>query len=206
MMSDARISFSVSGVPVVPGDHLCALFRGDAGRDEILLPFLTGAVCEGDKVIGVLDEEHPREVLARVEGGVGPATDGPEQFDLFRTDDTYLRGAAFQLQEMLEFWVERVSAAMADGRFRYVRSIGEMTWALRDVPGVDDLVRYESELNRSVWRHPCQVSVCMYDLERFVDGGLVLDILRTHPKVLLGGTVLENPWYIGPDELLASQR
>jgi hypothetical protein len=30
-------------------------------------------------------------------------------------------------------------------------------------------------------------------------------MLKTHPKLLLGGMVLENPHYLSPDELLAAR-
>jgi hypothetical protein len=31
---------------------------------------------------------------------------------------------------------------------------------------------------------------------------MMLDLLRTHPKLLLGGLVIENPHYLTPDEYL----
>jgi hypothetical protein len=76
-----------------------------------------------------------------------------------------------------------------------------MTWALRQVPGVEELVSYESELNRFLPRYP-QVILCLYDLERF-SGEIIIDLLKTHPRVLLGSMVLDNPNYLEPDEFLA---
>lgn len=76
-----------------------------------------------------------------------------------------------------------------------------MTWALRDLPGVAQLVAYEGKLNAFLPRYP-QVILCLYDLEKFSDGQVLIDLLRTHPKVLLGGQVLENPWYVEPAEYL----
>jgi hypothetical protein len=76
-----------------------------------------------------------------------------------------------------------------------------MTWALRQAPGVEELVIYESELNRFLPRYP-QVILCLYDLERF-SGEIIIDLLKTHPKVLLGSMVVENPHYLEPDEFLA---
>jgi hypothetical protein len=52
--------------------------------------------------------------------------------------------------------------------------------------------------------HP-QVILCLYDLQRH-GAGILLDLLTTHPKVLLGGIVLENPHYLSPDEYQASRR
>lgn len=77
-----------------------------------------------------------------------------------------------------------------------------MTWALQDLPGVEQLLAYEARLNEFLPRYP-QVILCLYDLEQFSNGQILLDLLRTHPKVLLSGQLLDNPWYTRPDEYLA---
>ena len=59
------------------------------------------------------------------------------------------------------------------------------------------------ELNTFLPQYP-QVIVCLYDLDQF-DGRVVVDLLRTHPKILLCGTLLDNPYYLEPHEFLASQ-
>jgi hypothetical protein len=33
-----------------------------------------------------------------------------------------------------------------------------------------------------------------------------MNVLKTHPKVLLGGQVFENPYYLSPDRYLAESR
>ena len=63
---------------------------------------------------------------------------------------------------------------------------------------LDEFLAYESELNRFAPRYPQAIS-CLYDLDRF-SGEVFLTIMRTHPIVLLNGTVLEAPSYIDPDE------
>ncbi len=67
------------------------------------------------------------------------------------------------------------------------------------MPGVDQLVRYEARLNRFLPRYP-QVILCLYDLEQFTDGRILLEMLKTHPKVLMSGQVLDNPWYVEPED------
>jgi hypothetical protein len=62
---------------------------------------------------------------------------------------------------------------------------------------------YEAELNRFVPNYP-QVILCLYDLDSF-SGQILIDILKTHPRVLMGGTVLENLHYMEPEEFLASR-
>ena len=78
-----------------------------------------------------------------------------------------------------------------------------MSWAHRDESVVSDLMGYESELNRIMSNFP-QVNLCLYDLTR-CSGDLIMDVLKTHPKALLGGMVIDNPYYLDPDEFLASR-
>ena len=41
----------------------------------------------------------------------------------------------------------------------------------------------------------------MYDLARF-GANVLMDILRTHPLVIIGETLYENNFYIPPDQFL----
>ena len=45
--------------------------------------------------------------------------------------------------------------------------------------------------------------LCLYDLRR-LGSGILLDLMRTHPKLLLGGLVLENPHHVPTDQLTAA--
>ena len=45
------------------------------------------------------------------------------------------------------------------------------------------------------------VTICAYDLEKF-DSGIVIDVLRMHPMVLIGGIVQYNPFFVSPEEFL----
>lgn len=203
-MEPAAVELGLPGVSVQPGDHVCAFFRGPEGRDEILLPFLRSGIERGDKCIAVLDQAR----AAAVRRGLRDDCDvdaalASHQLDLLRSVDTYLSGGRFSTDAMLGFWSEAVGSCLAKGPYDFARALGEMTWALSQLPGVEQLVDYESELNRFLPRYP-QVVVCLYDLDQF-DGHVVVDLLRTHPKLLLCGSVLDNPYYLAPDEYLAQR-
>jgi hypothetical protein len=49
-----------------------------------------------------------------------------------------------------------------------------------------------------------QINMCLYDLNR-CGGELILDVLKTHPKAMLGGMIIDNPYYLDPDEFLATR-
>jgi hypothetical protein len=35
---------------------------------------------------------------------------------------------------------------------------------------------------------------------------MLVDLVKTHPKLLLGGVVIDNPYALSPDEFLATRR
>ena len=83
---------------------------------------------------------------------------------------------------------------------RLTRLVANMEWALEDLPGVHDIVEYETRLNHVLPEYHDPV-ICTYDLSRF-DASVVIDIMRTHPMVIIGGILQENPFYVPPDEML----
>lgn len=199
----ARMTSTTMGLPGVrfaPGLHICAFYRGAGQRDEILLPYLREGLSAGDACICVTDaadaDASVRALAHEFGNGVGESLLRP-----LRSEATYLVDGYFATDRMLGFWDVAIGDAVARGA-QFVRAVGEMTWALRDRPGVEDLVTYEARLNLVLLRYP-QVLLCLYDLEQFSDGRILLEILRTHPTVLISGQMLDNPWYVEPEEYLA---
>ena len=198
-----NIVVGASGIDLPVGDHICAFYRGQDERNEILLPFLRQGLDDGDKSICVIESMRPDEMLAAL--GEAPGEGGnPGSLDLMTPEQTYLRGGRFSMPAMLEYWRSGVESALAESRYRFVRVVGEMPRALVEKADLDEFLAYESELNRFAPRYP-QAILCLYDLDRF-GGKVFLTIMRTHPIVLLNGAVLENPYYLEPDEFLADRR
>jgi hypothetical protein len=134
------------------------------------------------------------------EVGVIPAADRcPGQVEIRAWEDAYLRGGRFDKEAMMTLLEETLRSAKADG-FVQTRVWANMEWALGEFPGVEDLVEYETRLNDFLPRYDGLV-VCTYDLTKF-GASVVVDILRTHPLVILGGILQENPFFVLPDELL----
>lgn len=198
------VPFGPTGMSVSVGDHICAFYRTSTGRDEILVPFLQAGLDRGDKCIAVLDQADPAELLSQLKASTDPDTaDTDDQLAVMNSEDTYLKGGSFSKMAMLDFWENAVGGSMKEDKYPFARSVGEMTWALRQLPGVEDFVEYEAELNHFLLKYP-QVILCLYDLDQF-DGRVVVDLLRTHPKILLCGTLLDNPYYLEPHEFLTSR-
>ena len=96
-----------------------------------------------------------------------------------------------------------VEEVLGNGRrqFGFTRLWANMEWSLEDFPGIDDIVEYEARLNDVTSRFD-DVVVCTYDLNRF-SASVVMDILRTHPQVIVGGILQENSFYVPPEQFLA---
>lgn len=192
------LATGLPGVSMNVSDHICAFYRGVEERDRVLLPYLRAGLRAGDKCICVLDSTDPDHLRAELDGELNGDAD---QLSAFRSEDSYLLQGRFAPDDMLRFWESTAQTAFDSHDYPLVRAVGEMTWALRDLPGVEQLIAYEAELNRQLLKYP-QVVLCLYDLEQFADGEVLIEILRTHPKVLMSRMVLDNPWYVEPDERL----
>jgi hypothetical protein len=195
------VDIGVGGLRVRPGSHICALYTGSVERDAILLPYLRCGLRSPDKCICVLDGADPSAVLDGIGGEIDAhGCAASRKLDLLRASDTYLRSGRFRSTDMVGFWKVAIAGGMNTAAYPCVRALGEMSWSLSDLPGVDEVVAFEFELNRLLPLYP-QVIVCMYDLARF-GPGLLLNTIRMHPLVLVGGMLVENPYFLSPEEVL----
>ena len=183
------------------GDHVCGFYYGEDERDALLLPFLRDGLEGGDKCVAVVDSTRPDEVIERIGGTPESVASG--QLEFYDSDHTYLRTGAFDPDLMIAFWEDRARAISEEGRFSAVRLLGEMSWMERMPPARNSVVRYETWADEFVTRYP-QTVLCLYDLRR-LGSGVLMDLLRTHPKLLLGGLVIENPHHISADEFSTAQ-
>ena len=181
---------------------MCVFCRGGE-RDELLVPFLTDGLSAGDRCLAVVDTSEPGELLDALGTGEDDAHRA-DQLTVLASRDVYLTERGFDMDGMLDFYGAELRG-VAEGRSGYdcIRTAGEMTWALRDIPGVEDLLAYEARVNQVMAAYPqaAAISLCVYDVERF-DAGLIVGVLRTHPKAAIAGTVIDNPFYIQPEEFL----
>jgi MEDS: MEthanogen/methylotroph, DcmR Sensory domain len=191
----------IDDVSLPPGSHVCAFYRGAAARDRLLSAYFGTGLTAGDKCICIVDSADTASRLELLPHGPGQDALPGHQLDVHLPESTYLAGGRFTTSEMLTFWAENLVKAEIEG-YSFCRLAGEMTWALRDVPGVENLVGYESELNR-VTAGSSAIVLCLYDLDLF-SGEVVVNIVKTHPQVLVQGILVENPYYVGPDEFLSS--
>jgi hypothetical protein len=203
-MERARRSVTLAGSALSHRCHACAFFHDAEEEYRLLLPFVQEGFRQGDKIFQILDRRRRDERRARI-GSLGIDVDAAEQsgqVEIRPWEDTYLRTGRFDQNAMLAL-VEEVLGRGKD-QFGLTRLWANMEWSLEDFPGVDDIVEYECRLNAVTSRFE-DVVVCTYDLNRF-SATVVMDVLRTHPQVIVGGILQENPFYVAPERFLQELR
>jgi len=181
--------------------HVCAFFHSKEEEYKVLMPFIKDGFAAGDRAVHIVDEERRPEHLRRLEqeGVDVERTVQSGQLEVRRWEDAYLQDGHFDQWRMIET-IKSALAPTPGASGRLTRLVANMEWALEDMPGVHDIVEYETRLNHVLPEYHDPV-ICTYDLSRF-DASIVMDVMRTHPMVIIGGTLQENPFYVPPDEML----
>lgn len=207
----ANSSRAVQEDPVICGQvirgkkHICAFVDSREEQYEILMPFLREGFAQADYIFSVMDEANAGEYRCRChEAGIDLAAhEASGKAPVLGFEDTYLKDGRFSADSMIALIRKCVKESRAKGYPR-MRGFGEMHWALSGLPGTEELIEYESRVNE-VWDEYQDPILCVYDVNKF-SGRVLMDVLATHPKVILGGKIVENPYYQEPKEFLASYR
>jgi hypothetical protein len=194
-------SVQLSGATLGRQRHICAFFNSLDEQHRVLRSFFKDGIDRGEKAFHLVDpnlrEEHLKG-LAEAGINVQQAMD-TGQLEVRLWQDTYLCGQRFDKDAMLALLEGQLQSGTAEG-YPLTRILGHMEWALLDKPGVGDLLEYETRLNYLIPKYD-DIVICAYDLSKF-GASMVMDVLRTHPVVIVGGILQENPFFIPPDQFL----
>lgn len=200
-MAQAIEEVRLAGSVLSRSCHVCAFFHSKEEEYRVLMPFIKEGIERGDHAFHVVDGRRRTEHLQRLEQeGIDVAgAEKTGQLEVRRWDEAYIKDAHFDQYRMIDTIKGALDPAKKQPG-KLTRLVANMEWALEDLPGVHDIVEYETRLNRVLPEYHDPV-VCTYDLSRF-DASFVIDIMRTHPMVIVGGILQENPFYVPPDEML----
>lgn len=192
-------SITINGLSAQTGDHICAFYRGREERDRLLVPYLQEGLRDGDVCICITGGTDRRRLERSLLDGWDDAQ--PDLLRMSDAEDTYLAGGSFSADRMLTFWGEAARTTFDEQGHSFARAASDMSWAENVLTGplIDDFMGYEVQATRYARAYP-QVALCLYDLDKF-RGDVIIPALKVHPKVFFGGMLLENPYYIDPDEL-----
>ncbi|HEV7394847.1 MAG TPA: MEDS domain-containing protein [Burkholderiales bacterium] len=181
--------------------HICAFFNSSAEKYRVLLPFIKEGLERGERAFHIIDpaerESHLRELGS---AGIDAASvEKIGQFELLDWNEFYFPDGRFNEERTVAQWIEVLEGAVQKGYPR-TRVIAHLEWARDDA---DELLQYESKFNRTPRnRDPV---ICIYDLSKH-SATFIMDIMRTHPMIIIGGILQVNPFYVPPDQFLQELR
>src|SRR5260221_5684627 len=183
------------------GMHICTFFRSSAEKYHVLMPFIREGMEQGDRALHIVNPSLRSAHTQRIaEAGIDATRAEAEgQLEIIGWNEAYLRAGSFNRSAMLSL----LPALLNDGRargFPMTRFIADMAWVLNDPGALEHLLEYECRLNLALPKAG-DIVICSYDLDKF-GAAIVIDALRTHPIVLIGGILQRNPFYVPPEELL----
>ena len=205
-MATNERSVELAGVDLAGQNHVCAIFNTMDEEHRVLGSFYRGGFDQGEKATHIVESGKREAYLKRLtDAGINVQ----ELMDTGRLEvlpwtDMYVRDHRFDQDAMLASVENLIRSGAASGCTR-TRLVGHhMDWLFLDKPAVNNLVEYEARLNHVLSRYNAPV-ICNYDLSQ-VSASVAMDIMRTHPLVIIGGLLRENPFFVPPDQFLEEMR
>jgi len=200
-------SVQLGGVALGRERHICAFFNSIDEQHRVLRSFIKEGFDRGEKALHFVDPKLREEHLKRLaEAGIDvEQAMGSGQLEVWLWQDAQLRGDRFDQ----DAWLASIEEVLQSGRaagYPLTRFLAHMEWALQDKPGLDYLsfVEFETRVNYVSPKYDDPL-ICAYDLSKF-SSSMIIDVMRTHPVVIIGGVLQENPFFVPPDQLLLEIR
>jgi MEDS: MEthanogen/methylotroph, DcmR Sensory domain len=199
-------SAQLAGVDLCGQNHVCAFFNTIDEEHRVLGSFFKDGFDHGEKAIHIVESGNREEYLKGLaETGINvQEVMEAGRLEVLPWTDMYVRNHQFDQDAMLATVEDLIQSGAAAGYPR-TRLVGHhMDWLFRDKPAVNNLLEYEARLNGVLSKYDDPV-ICNYDLS-IVGASVAMDIMRTHPLVIIGGLLRENPFFVPPGKFLEEMR
>jgi PAS domain S-box-containing protein len=189
-----------------PHQHLCLIYETDDERLASVIPFLKMGLDQGNQCVYLANDTAIEDVRRsfHAEGVDVESCFRSKALQVLYAPTVYVPDGPFVPDRMIQF-LNRSAEACAAAGFTAFRAVGEMTWALDEGADLDRLIEYEAKLNTDFFLRQRALALCMYDARRFRPD-VIRAMIKTHPLVVYGGLVCDNPFYVPPEEFLTPTR
>jgi len=199
-------SVQLAGVNLAGRNHVCAFFNTLEEEHRVLGSFYKDGLDRGEKAAHIVDLANREEHLKRLANAGIPVQERMDtgQLEVLPWTDAYVRDHRFDQDAMLAT-VEKLIQSGAAAGYPLTRLAGHhMDWLFLDKPATYNLLEYEARLNHVLSKHNDPV-ICNYNPSKF-GATVAMDIMRTHPLVIIGGLLRENPFFVPPEQFLHEMR
>ena len=149
------------------GDHVCWTHDDESDALDAVGRFAASGLRLGHKVICLTNSSTPQAVRTHLEAAGVPteAAVAAGQLRIQPAVERYLTGSRLVPQPLLAALVEEVTRAQREG-YSGLRLAGDMAWVVGSGTTLDDLCRYEANVNR-LFVDGRVAGMCLYDRRLF---------------------------------------
>lgn len=188
-----------------PGDHICCLYDNEEQLVILIIPFLRRSLEAKEKVIYIADSNFIQKLTEEFEKTHLNLKDyiQSEQLVFLTDQQIYLKDSQFHLDSMLEFWQQADQKSQSQG-YQNLQVVSKMDWLLEHTELSDQMITYEAQLNQTIISKKITLC-CQYSAQKF-SATFLMELLNTHPLIMLGAEIIKNVYYIPPLEFFSSNR
>lgn len=204
-MTKVGAPISLAGSQLGEARHVCAFFKSPEDEYRVTLPFIKDGFEGGDKAIHIINPARRADHLHRM-ASFGIDTISAQrsgQLELHDWRDTFFFEGPFDPDRQLALLEDALKSGRQQG-FPVTRYVAHAEWSLEEGASLDVLLEFEARVNH-IWPRSADTVICTYDLARY-SADIVIDVFRTHPMVIIGGILQQNPFFVQPDEFLREVR
>ncbi len=168
------------------GDHACLTFGDPEERQDLTAAFIRDGLGGGLKVIWLSEEAPGQAIAALGRGGIAAdlaATAG--QMVAAGWEGSLLSGQAFAADQAMGWLTGQMATGRRQG-FPGLRIAVDMGWALRPVPGIDQLPQFEESVAATLAGSAVSM-LCQYDRDRF-DPVTLASVAAFHTRSVAAAT------------------
>src|SRR3990170_8286456 len=171
-----------TGIPVIGdapwGTHFCQFYQTKEDLIHVLVPYFKAGLENNEFCLWVTSEPlHEKEAEEAMRKAV-PDFDlylKRGQIEIVPHTEWYLKDGVFNLQRILNAWINKLEQALAKG-YDGLRVTGNTAWL--DKKDWKNFTDYEEQVNSVIGKYP-MIAICTYSLDKCV-ATEILDVVRNH--------------------------
>lgn len=179
---------------IAAGEHILHFYSSEAQRLNVLTEFIKDGFKKRNKSVGVINKDDTyrvEDMLIKDDIDAGHyLIEG--QLVFMAHEDCFAKGGNFDEERLIDVITGTIDAALRQG-WAGANIANDLTWAATG-SNVDAWLRFEANASNYIRTLPA-TCLCQYD-ERMMSGASMSNLIKTHPFVIIGDYVCENPYFI----------
>ena len=176
-----------SGIDIIGevpwGTHFCLFYETIDDLSDILIPYFKAGLENNEFCMWVTSEPLAKAEAEKAIGKAVPRFNRllkSGQIEIVPHDEWYLKDGVFNLQHVLDGWIEKLEEALANG-YSGLRATGNTAWL--ESEDWKDFTQYEREIDSIIGEYR-MMALCTYSLDK-CSATDVLDVVKNHEFALL---------------------